>query len=186
MNARNASGKSGSCDSVPSVGLLVGPFLGHAPLPPLRRWSDRTASGPVPPARGTIGWRARGGLATAGARPRGKMTAMCGLLAFFSAHGDAAAHRDNIAGALECLHHRGPDETGVEVIGDASGRYADGVFAHKRLAIIDVASSHEPLPYAGRPLPADLQRRDLQLHRAARGADPRLRRPVRHRRATAR
>ncbi|MFC8620029.1 asparagine synthase (glutamine-hydrolyzing) [Micromonospora purpureochromogenes] len=73
---------------------------------------------------------------------------MCGLLAFFSARGDAAAHRDNIAGALECLHHRGPDETGVEVVGDASGRYADGVFAHKRLAIIDVASSHEPLPYA--------------------------------------
>ena len=73
---------------------------------------------------------------------------MCGLLAFFSARGDAAAHRDNIAGALECLHHRGPDETGVEVVGDASGRYADGVFAHKRLAIIDVALSHEPLPYA--------------------------------------
>ncbi|MEE3917775.1 hypothetical protein V2I01_00685 [Micromonospora sp. BRA006-A] len=28
---------------------------------------------------------------------------MGGLLAFFSARGDAAAHRDNIAGALECL-----------------------------------------------------------------------------------
>ena len=54
---------------------------------------------------------------------------MCGLLAFFSARGDAAAHRDDIAGALECLHHRGPDETGVEVVGDASGRYADGVRA---------------------------------------------------------
>ncbi|MDI5943245.1 hypothetical protein QLR68_35040, partial [Micromonospora sp. DH15] len=63
---------------------------------------------------------------------------MCGLLAFFSANGNAAAHREHIAGALECLHHRGPDETGVEVVGDASGQYADGVFAHKRLAIIDV------------------------------------------------
>lgn len=76
------------------------------------------------------------------------MTAMCGLLAFFSARGDASAHRDALAGALECLHHRGPDETGVEVIGDPSGTRADAVFAHKRLSIIDVALSHEPLPYA--------------------------------------
>ncbi|HYN96229.1 MAG TPA: asparagine synthase (glutamine-hydrolyzing) [Pilimelia sp.] len=67
---------------------------------------------------------------------------MCGLLAFFSSHGAASAHRDALAGALECLHHRGPDETGVEVIAE------DAVFAHKRLSIIDVASSHEPLPYA--------------------------------------
>ncbi|WFE20776.1 asparagine synthase (glutamine-hydrolyzing) [Solwaraspora sp. WMMD937] len=73
---------------------------------------------------------------------------MCGLLAFFSARGDAGAHRDAIAHALECLHHRGPDETGVEVIGDPTGRWADAVFAHKRLAIIDVASSQEPLAYA--------------------------------------
>jgi asparagine synthase (glutamine-hydrolysing) len=70
------------------------------------------------------------------------MSAMCGLLAFFSSRGDAGAHRDPIAGALECLHHRGPDDTGVEVVG------RDGIFAHKRLSIIDVALSHEPLPYA--------------------------------------
>jgi asparagine synthase (glutamine-hydrolysing) len=75
------------------------------------------------------------------------MTAMCGLLAFFSARGDAGAHRDAISGALECLHHRGPDETGVEVIKAPTGE-ADAVFAHKRLSIIDVESSHEPLPYA--------------------------------------
>ncbi|SDZ11495.1 asparagine synthase (glutamine-hydrolysing) [Micromonospora pattaloongensis] len=73
---------------------------------------------------------------------------MCGLLAFFSARGDAGAHRDAISSALECLHHRGPDETGVEVVADASGHFADAVFAHKRLAIIDVASSQEPLAYA--------------------------------------
>jgi asparagine synthase (glutamine-hydrolysing) len=76
------------------------------------------------------------------------MTTMCGLLAFFSAHGDAGAHRDAVADALECLHHRGPDETGVEVIGDMSGAHSDAVFAHKRLSIIDVESSREPLPYA--------------------------------------
>jgi len=70
------------------------------------------------------------------------MAAMCGILAFFSAHGAAASHRDAVAAALEAVHHRGPDETGVEVVDD------DAVFAHKRLAIIDVAFSHEPLPYA--------------------------------------
>jgi len=67
---------------------------------------------------------------------------MCGLLAYFSSSADAAAHRDAIAQALECLHHRGPDETGVELVD------SDAVFAHKRLSIIDVALSHEPLPYA--------------------------------------
>jgi asparagine synthase (glutamine-hydrolysing) len=74
------------------------------------------------------------------------MCTMCGLLAFFSSRGDAAAHRDGIADALECLHHRGPDETGVQVVRHGGG--TDVVFAHKRLAIIDVTSSHEPLPYA--------------------------------------
>ncbi|HEY3010192.1 MAG TPA: asparagine synthase (glutamine-hydrolyzing) [Micromonosporaceae bacterium] len=67
---------------------------------------------------------------------------MCGLLAFFSSRGDAGAHRNSLAEALECLHHRGPDDTGVELVGE------DGIFAHKRLSIIDVALSHEPLPYA--------------------------------------
>jgi asparagine synthase (glutamine-hydrolysing) len=71
------------------------------------------------------------------------MTAMCGLLTFLSAYGDAHTQRDAIAAALESLHHRGPDETGVEVVS------TDIVFAHKRLSIIDVASSHEPLSYAG-------------------------------------
>ena len=36
----------------------------------------------------------------------------------------------------------------MEVITDPSGQFTDAVFAHKRLAIIDVASSQEPLPYA--------------------------------------
>ena len=66
---------------------------------------------------------------------------MCGLLTYISAHGDAPVRRKAIADALESMHHRGPDDTGVDVVG------ADAVFAHKRLAIIDVVSSHEPLPY---------------------------------------
>jgi len=69
------------------------------------------------------------------------MTAMCGLLTFVSDRGAAAAHRDAIARALESMHHRGPDDTGVEVVS------SDVVFAHKRLSIIDVALSHEPISY---------------------------------------
>lgn len=73
---------------------------------------------------------------------------MCGLIAFFSTTGEAEGHRDAIAEALERMHHRGPDETGVEVIKSPDGTGADAVFAHKRLSIIDVEHSHEPLPYA--------------------------------------
>jgi len=66
---------------------------------------------------------------------------MCGVLVFISDAGNAAAQRDAIAAALESEHHRGPDDTGVEVVS------SDVVFAHKRLSIIDVEFSHEPLRY---------------------------------------
>ncbi|HLT10839.1 MAG TPA: asparagine synthase (glutamine-hydrolyzing) [Micromonosporaceae bacterium] len=66
---------------------------------------------------------------------------MCGVLVFVSDAGAAAAQRDAVAAALETLHHRGPDDTGVELAD------SDVIFAHKRLAIIDVEFSHEPLPY---------------------------------------
>ncbi|HEX6872586.1 MAG TPA: asparagine synthase (glutamine-hydrolyzing) [Micromonosporaceae bacterium] len=66
---------------------------------------------------------------------------MCGVLVFISDAGAAAAQREAIGAALETLHHRGPDETGVELVS------ADAIFAHKRLSIIDVEFSHEPLPY---------------------------------------
>ena len=66
---------------------------------------------------------------------------MCGVLVFISDAGTAGQQRDTIAAALESMHHRGPDETGVEVFD------RDVVFAHKRLAIIDVQFSHEPLPF---------------------------------------
>jgi asparagine synthase (glutamine-hydrolysing) len=67
---------------------------------------------------------------------------MCGLFSFVSATGAARAHRDKIAEALENLHHRGPDETGVVELGD------DVVLGFKRLAVIDVANSHQPMHYA--------------------------------------
>src|SRR5437763_7084454 len=77
-----------------------------------------------------------------GRRAATRIQPMCGLLTFISARGEAAAYRQAVAEALESLHHRGPDDTGVEVFG------SDVVFAHKRLSIIDVAGSHEPIPYA--------------------------------------
>jgi asparagine synthase (glutamine-hydrolysing) len=75
---------------------------------------------------------------------------MCGLLTFVSAHGIAGVHRDHIADALENLHHRGPDDTGVETFGDSPG--GDVVCGFKRLAFIDVAHSHQPLRYLDRYL----------------------------------
>src|SRR5688572_12249460 len=69
------------------------------------------------------------------------MSAMCGVLVFISDAGAAAHHAEAIAAALESQHHRGPDDTGV-VVADQTA-----VFAHKRLSIIDVEFSHEPIPY---------------------------------------
>jgi asparagine synthase (glutamine-hydrolysing) len=66
---------------------------------------------------------------------------MCGLLTFISSSSAAVSHQDSIAQALESLHHRGPDETGVVLSGD------DLVLAFKRLSIIDVGDSHQPLEY---------------------------------------
>ncbi len=74
------------------------------------------------------------------------MTPMCGLLTFVSSSGVAGAHRDSIADALESLHHRGPDETGVQIYGESPG--GDVVCGFKRLSIIDVELSHQPLRYA--------------------------------------
>ena len=68
---------------------------------------------------------------------------MSGLLAFVSACGAATRHRAAVAAALEAVHHRGPDETGVTVIGDSM------VLGFKRLAVVDVAASHQPLPFPG-------------------------------------
>ncbi|MGH8793261.1 MAG: asparagine synthase (glutamine-hydrolyzing) [Stackebrandtia sp.] len=67
---------------------------------------------------------------------------MCGLLTFISANATAQERRAQLAESNERLHHRGPDETGVEVVDD------DVVIAHKRLSIIDVESSHQPMWYA--------------------------------------
>ncbi len=66
---------------------------------------------------------------------------MCGLLVYFASRGCAGMRADEVRRALESLQHRGPDETGTQTVDE------DVVFGHKRLSIIDVDSSHEPLPY---------------------------------------
>ncbi|MFI6100007.1 asparagine synthase (glutamine-hydrolyzing) [Lentzea sp. NPDC051213] len=68
---------------------------------------------------------------------------MCGLLTHISATGNAVAIGPEISDALERLHHRGPDATGHTVIGD------DVVMGFKRLSIIDVEHSDQPLEYLG-------------------------------------
>ena len=180
MNSRNFSGKSGSCDSVPSAGS---PSVRLAAVPRsiaaavrLRSsaWSDRSARARSPVRR--PGSRRAGSPAPAAARRQcawkdDRHVRTARLLQ--RARRRRRAPRRDRRRRWRCLHHRGPDETGVEWSSTPDVRR---VFAHKRLSIIDVELSHEPLRTRHgptRPLPAHLQRRDLQLHRAARGADRR-------------
>ena len=65
---------------------------------------------------------------------------MCGLLGFLSNDGTAKEVRDDLAAALDLARHRGPDEGGTQ--GDE-----DTVLGFRRLSIIDLDNSHQPLPY---------------------------------------
>jgi asparagine synthase (glutamine-hydrolysing) len=65
---------------------------------------------------------------------------VCGLIGFLSADGTAPAARPVIEQALTCMRHRGPDEGGVWNDDSAA-------IGFRRLSIIDIARSHQPLPY---------------------------------------
>jgi asparagine synthase (glutamine-hydrolysing) len=65
---------------------------------------------------------------------------VCGLLGFLSNDGTAKEVRDDLAAALDLARHRGPDEGGT--LGDE-----DTVLGFRRLSIIDLDNSHQPLPY---------------------------------------
>ncbi|MGI8870813.1 MAG: asparagine synthase (glutamine-hydrolyzing) [Mycobacteriales bacterium] len=67
---------------------------------------------------------------------------MCGILGFLSRHGQAAASKDDLEAALDLMRHRGPDEAGVWSDDDA-------VLGFRRLSIVDLEHSHQPLPYDG-------------------------------------
>ena len=98
-------------------------------------------------------------------------------------HGGRAAGRDR-GGAGEHAPPR-PDDTGVESFD------SDVVFGHKRLSIIDVELSHEPIPYP--PSGPEVARYLLTFNgeiynyiELRQRADRRVRRRVRHARATPR
>jgi asparagine synthase (glutamine-hydrolysing) len=63
---------------------------------------------------------------------------VCGLLGLLTARGDAPDRVTDVTAATRCARHRGPDETDV-------WHNQDVVFGFNRLAIIDLASSHQPL-----------------------------------------
>ena len=65
---------------------------------------------------------------------------MCGLIGFLSANGAASAVKDDIEASLHDMRHRGPDEGGVWFDDDV-------VIGFRRLSIIDIDHSHQPLPY---------------------------------------
>ena len=88
---------------------------------------------------------------------------MCGIagIAGLSPH-SAAPQRAELRAMIERLHHRGPDGYGF---------YEDAHvgLAHARLSIIDLARRRPADPQRRPDGLGRLQRRDLQLHRAARG-----------------
>ena len=63
---------------------------------------------------------------------------MCGLLGFLTTDGTSDEAVAQVASAMHCLRHRGPDEHGT-------WNDADLVFGFNRLSIIDIAHSHQPL-----------------------------------------
>jgi asparagine synthase (glutamine-hydrolysing) len=67
---------------------------------------------------------------------------VCGLIGFLSADGSAAEVAPGVEAALHDMRHRGPDEGGVWHDGDAA-------IGFRRLSIIDIDRSHQPLPWLG-------------------------------------
>ena len=63
---------------------------------------------------------------------------MCGICGFVSANNLSMANGDIISGMLSSIRHRGPDDEGVFVDGNAA-------IAVKRLSIIDLVSGHQPI-----------------------------------------
>ncbi|MDQ2750890.1 MAG: asparagine synthase (glutamine-hydrolyzing) [Actinomycetota bacterium] len=65
---------------------------------------------------------------------------MCGLIGFLATNGGAAELAAAIEGSLPDMRHRGPDEGGVWSDDDV-------VIGFRRLSIIDIDRSHQPLPW---------------------------------------
>lgn len=70
------------------------------------------------------------------------MWCVCGLIGFLSSDGDAPALLDPIESSLVDMRHRGPDEKGTWSDDDV-------VIGFRRLSIIDIEHSHQPLHWMG-------------------------------------
>src|SRR6202012_3220984 len=73
-------------------------------------------------------------------RPAGILEPVCGLIGFLSADGTAPRAEAALAGSLTSMRPRGPDEGGVWFDDDAA-------IGFRRLSIIDIDHSHQPLPW---------------------------------------
>jgi asparagine synthase (glutamine-hydrolysing) len=82
---------------------------------------------------------------------------MCGIAGIVSLTGRPVA-REELHAMCDTLAHRGPDDEGF-YLGTNVG------LGMRRLSIIDLSTGHQPVGVDG------IQRRDLQLSRAAGGAD---------------
>ncbi|HEU5006981.1 MAG TPA: asparagine synthase (glutamine-hydrolyzing) [Jatrophihabitantaceae bacterium] len=67
---------------------------------------------------------------------------MCGLIGFLSADGNAKGVEAAVDASLPDMRHRGPDESGTWSDDDV-------VIGFRRLSIIDIEHSHQPLPWLG-------------------------------------
>ncbi|HLY33209.1 MAG TPA: asparagine synthase (glutamine-hydrolyzing), partial [Jatrophihabitantaceae bacterium] len=67
---------------------------------------------------------------------------MCGLIGFLASDGTADQVASSIERSLTDMRHRGPDEGGVWTD-------ADVAIGFRRLSIIDIDRSHQPLPWLG-------------------------------------
>jgi asparagine synthase (glutamine-hydrolysing) len=65
---------------------------------------------------------------------------VCGLIGFLSASSDAKAVEEAVDGSLRDMRHRGPDEGGTWADDDV-------VIGFRRLSIIDIDHSHQPMPW---------------------------------------
>ena len=88
---------------------------------------------------------------------------MCGIAGIVSLGAAPAPSRESLLRMAGALTHRGPDELGLY-------RDATAGLAHTRLSIIDLATGQQPMADALRTTWIVLQRRNLQLPRAARRA----------------
>ena len=107
---------------------------------------------------------------------------MCGIFGWAL----SAANRQNcetLVRITDLMAHRGPDGAGYWLSETADGRFQIGL-GHRRLSIIDIGGGQPADVERGRPSHRHLQWRNLQLHRAPRGAFiawPSLSHNLRHR-----